>query len=211
MAKYDNLSEACVKEAFRIIESDGIENLSLRAVARKLGVSHQAPYKHFESRDHILAEVVRQAFDRFAKYLEQNPLTDDPYADMRQLGESYLRYALENPAHYRLMFMTVLPSANKHPGMMRSAQRPFHLLTACIERVWQMHGIEPNPKAIQLDGLFIWSQMHGIASMHQTAVMDTLEMSQDVLNTLIDHTMFRLSLAIGHQVPLPDYLSSVSE
>ncbi|MEM9950112.1 MAG: TetR/AcrR family transcriptional regulator [Chloroflexota bacterium] len=206
MAKHDNLSEACVLEAFRIIESDGVDNLSLRAVSRRLGVSHQAPYKHFESRDHILAEVVRRTFDRFAKYLEQHPTTDDPHADMRTLGEGYLQYAIENPAHYRLMFGTVLPPANKHPSMMKSAQKPFLMLTDCVERVWQMHGVSPNPKAVQLDALFIWSSMHGMASIMQTTVMDTLKLPQDVLDTMTDHAMFRISRSIGYEADSPDYL-----
>jgi AcrR family transcriptional regulator len=50
-----DLREACVKQALEIIAKGGIDSLSLRDVARRLGVSHQAPYKHFPSRDHILA------------------------------------------------------------------------------------------------------------------------------------------------------------
>lgn len=57
-----DLREACVREALAIITSAGVEKLSLREVARRLGVSHQSPYRHFESRDHVLAEIVRRAF-----------------------------------------------------------------------------------------------------------------------------------------------------
>ncbi len=208
MSKYHSLSEACVQEAFQIIEDEGIEKLSLRAVSRRLGVSHQAPYKHFESRDHILAEVVHRAFDKFSSYLEQNELTDDPYADMRTLGTSYLQYAYENPAHYRLMFGTVLPPIHDHPNMMESAQKPFHMLTHCIERIWQLQGVDMNSKAIELDALFIWSVMHGQASLSHTTVMDTLALPDDVLNTMIDHVMYRISLSIGHVQVIPDYLSN---
>ena len=53
-----DLKEACVVAAQEVIAERGVENLSLREVSRKLGVSHQAPYKHYPSRDHLLAEPV---------------------------------------------------------------------------------------------------------------------------------------------------------
>jgi len=69
-AKTRNLRESCVLEAMAIIGETGIEELSLREVARRLGVSHQALYKHFPSRDHLLAEIVSRAFAAFAQHLD---------------------------------------------------------------------------------------------------------------------------------------------
>ena len=63
------LKAACLKAAREAIAEHGLEQLSLREVARRLGVSHQAPYKHFPSRDHLLAEVIRQCFEDFAASL----------------------------------------------------------------------------------------------------------------------------------------------
>ena len=75
-SKSGDLREACVKEALAIIAEGGIDSLSLRDVARRLGVSHQAPYKHFPSRDHILAEVVGRRFCRASgkALAQQRPL-----------------------------------------------------------------------------------------------------------------------------------------
>jgi AcrR family transcriptional regulator len=71
------LRDACVEAARVVICRDGIENLSLRDVARQLGVSHQAPYKHYASRDHLLAEVVRRSFEQFALHLDAREHFDD--------------------------------------------------------------------------------------------------------------------------------------
>ena len=54
-----DLREACVQAAREVIAERGVEGLSMRDVARRLGISHQAPYRHFESRDHLLAEIMR--------------------------------------------------------------------------------------------------------------------------------------------------------
>jgi AcrR family transcriptional regulator len=109
--KYDNLSEAIIEEAMRIIEASGIEQLSMREVSRRLGVSHQAPYKHFPSRDHIHAEIVRRSFEDFARYLDAHTPTEQPDDDLRQMGYAYVRYALENPLQYRLMLAHPCPTA----------------------------------------------------------------------------------------------------
>lgn len=79
-----NIREACIQEAIKIIQTEGIEKLSLRQVSRRLGISHQAPYKHFSSRDHILAEVVSRLFANFSDYMNKLPHTDDPYLEDRK-------------------------------------------------------------------------------------------------------------------------------
>ncbi len=103
-----DVREACIDEALVIIEAEGIEALSLREVARRLGVSHQAPYKHYPSRDHLLAEVVRRAFAAFADHLDARPRKADPFADLHAMGQAYLDYALRHPLQYRLIFGTPL-------------------------------------------------------------------------------------------------------
>ncbi|MBV9750100.1 MAG: helix-turn-helix transcriptional regulator, partial [Acetobacteraceae bacterium] len=150
-----------MREALAIIEEAGVEALSLRDVARRLGVSHQAPYKHFPSRDHLLAEIVARAFAAFARHLDARPRSDDPHHDLAAMGEAYLRYATEHPLQYRLMFGTPLPDPNQHPEMMRSAQHAFSLLRDRLARM--DGGREPKraADAAELDALFVWSTMHG--------------------------------------------------
>gem|GEM_PF-1537080 len=146
--KPGDLREACIREALAIIEVGGVESLSLREVARRLGVSHQAPYKHFPDRDHILAEIVRRAFESFATYLDSRPLTGDPINDMHEMGMAYLRYARTHPLQYRLMFSTPLPDPAQHPQMMQSARHAFDLLQMpliCFSRRWQpSHTMQPT-------------------------------------------------------------------
>jgi AcrR family transcriptional regulator len=107
-AKTRNLRESFVLEAMAIIGETGIEELSLREVARRLGVSHQAPYKHFPS-DHLLAEIVSRAFAAFAQHLDARRRSQNPHEDLAAMGRAYLDYAREHPLHYRLMFGTPLP------------------------------------------------------------------------------------------------------
>lgn len=183
--KYDDLREACVQEAIVIIETSGIEQLSLREVSRRLGVSHQAPYKHFPSRDHILAEVVRRVFDEFAEYLDGRPQNGDPRHDLETMGRAYLQYALERPLQYRLMFNTTLPDKQDHPDMMNSAQHAFSILHDNIAR---MNLGRPS----EMDAMFVWSSLHGIVSILQTQIMETLDIPEEMLNQAAVYVLERI-------------------
>ncbi|CAN5280870.1 TetR/AcrR family transcriptional regulator [soil metagenome] len=173
-SKPADLREACVIEAFRIIEKGGVESLSLRDVARRLAVSHQAPYKHFQSRDHLLAEIISRAFDEFAAFLLQRPSCIEPHADLLAMALRYLEYAQLHPLKYRLMFNTPLPDAESHPRMMRNAQYAFDLLR---DRLAQMPlrslGAMPA-ESPDLDALFVWSTLHGLASIIQSGAIGKL-------------------------------------
>lgn len=194
--KINDLREACLTEALVIIETAGVEGLSLREVSRRLGVSHQAPYKHFPSRDHLLAEVVRRAFEAFAVYLDAHPTTDNPHADLGMMGRAYLMYAREHPLQYRLMFGTPLPDATQHPEMMHSARHAFSLLRNCVGR---MYGADTEAayQQAELDALFIWSTMHGLASIIPTQVFNTLNLADAVIAEAVHHVMQRIGDALG--------------
>lgn len=172
--KHENLREACITQAIQIIETSGLENLSFREVARRLGVSHQAPYKHFPSRDHILAAIVQRTFKEFATFLDAVPVSEDPAEELEALGNRYLRYALENPLQYRLMFGTPLPDLADHPEMMDGAQHAFDRLLRIIERM-------TLPAAATHNAMFAWSTIHGLASLLEAQVMAKIALSEEAV------------------------------
>ena len=195
------LPDACVAEALAIINEAGLEGLSLREVARRLGVSHQAPYKHYPSRDHLLAEVVGRAFASFAEALDARPRTGDPMADLRSMGRAYLSYAFAHPLQYRLMFGTPLPDADRHPAMLAQARHPFALLQEALRMVVRASGGTVVAARIDADALFVWSTMHGLASALQTSAIATLAVSPDVLAGMTDHVLDAIRTALSAPRP----------
>lgn len=163
-------------------------------MSRRLGVSHQAPYKHFQSRDHILAEIVSRAFDAFARHLEARPRHNDAGADLEEMGRAYFAYAHRHPLQYRLMFGTPLPDPESHPEMMLKAQRAFALLKDAVARLPAACGTEAD-----LDALFVWSAIHGLATILQSHAIDTLGLSHATLSAAIPRTLMRLGFALGRQ------------
>lgn len=181
--------------AHAVIAEEGIEQLSLRDVARRLNVSHQAPYKHYPSRDHLLAEVVRRCFVRFAGHLDTRKRFAAPEKDLESLGLEYLRFALANPLEYRLMFATPWPKGAEHDELERDARYAFDILRDAIGK---LHG----PKAVRSgladrDAMFVWSAMHGLAGVLQSNIMQTLALKPGVIEDAVAHVMGRVSDALN--------------
>jgi AcrR family transcriptional regulator len=190
-----SLKEACVQAAREVIAEHGVESLSMRDVARKLGISHQAPYRHFESRDHLLAEIMCRCFADFAQSLDERPRTGNPEADLEAMGHAYLNYARKKPLEYRLMFGTPWPEPAQHPALVQHAVLAFNLLRDSLR---EMHGHRSEQHA-QADrqAMFIWSTLHGMASITQANVMRNLNLASGVEHALPADMMARIGLGLN--------------
>ncbi len=190
-----DLKDACVVAAHAVIAEHGIEKLSLRDVARKLNVSHQAPYKHYPSRDHLLAEVIRRCFNRFTVALNARETNTTANDDMRCLGRRYLDYALSNPLEYRLMFNTPWPDVEAHPDLVVDARHSFNVLRLALTPLYVEKNLTQDD--IDADALFVWASMHGIATILQSQVMDHLDVSQKVIERSAAHVMQMIDRALN--------------
>lgn len=189
------LREACVVAAREVIAERGIEGLSLRDVARKLGVSHQAPYRHYANRDQLLAEVMRRCFEGFAAHLDAREHLNEPKDDLESLGRQYLSYARDHPLEYRLMFSTPWPESAEHPDLVRDAVHTFDILRQVLRR---MHGTSKAKRdLVELDALFIWSSMHGLAGVMNGNCIDKLNLTTKVLNRAHAHVIGMVGLGLA--------------
>lgn len=189
------LRDACIVAAQEVIAERGIENLSLRDVARKLGVSHQAPYRHYPSRDHLLAEVMRRCFQRFAAHLDARPRFDEPIKDLESLGVQYLGYAQAHPLEYRLMFSTTWPESAETLDLVTDATHAFDVLRSVLRR---LHGDSAAMReAVELDALYIWSTVHGLAGVMNGQCIDKLGVKTSVLKRAVRHAMVRMDAGLS--------------
>lgn len=183
-----------MQAAHDVIAERGVEQLSLRDVARRLGVSHQAPYKHYPSRDHLLAEVIRRCFENFARFLDARKQYTDPEADLESLGRQYLSYAAKHPLEYRLMFGTPWPDPTVHAGLVKDAVHAFDVLRGVLRR---LHGDGAKQRErVDLDAMFIWSSMHGLAGITNSQVMGRLQLAPRVRGQVAVHVMTMMSIAL---------------
>src|SRR4051812_36803257 len=98
---HGNLRPALLRAASKTLEKEGAGALSLRDLARRAGVSHNAPYRHFRDRDSLLAAIATEGFRQLGDALRGRA--------GKEMGAAYVRFALEHPQQFRLMFGGVLP------------------------------------------------------------------------------------------------------
>jgi AcrR family transcriptional regulator len=107
---HGDLRRALIAAALEAIAESGPEKFSLREAARRAGVSAGAPYRHFKDRDELIAAVAAECAERLGAAVDAatSAAGSDPLAIYRASGVAYVRFAVENPAHFRVM---------SHPGV----------------------------------------------------------------------------------------------
>lgn len=189
-----NLREACILAAREVIAEKGVEAWSMRDVARKLEISHQAPYRHFPNRDHLLAEIMKRCFMDFAAFLDERAKsnTED---ELKGMGLAYITYAATKPLEYRLMFGTPWPDPAVHTEVIKYAVHAFDLLR---NHLIKKHGHTASAKKkADLEAMFIWSSLHGLATIEQSNVMKHLTLSNGVQSETQSFVMGMIGKALG--------------
>ena len=142
----------------------GRDAVSMRQLADALGCSPMTPYRYFRNKDEILAAVRAAAFDRFAAALERAAAgAGDPAVAGQAVGQAYVRFALEDPDGYRLMFDVSQPHPDRYPELMRASGRARATMTASIGALVAAGVFHGTPELL---GLAFWSAMHGLVMLH---------------------------------------------
>jgi AcrR family transcriptional regulator len=158
---HGDLPPALVRAAGEIMDKHGLAGLTLREVARKAGVSHGAPYRHFRSLEHLLAAVAEQAFSELGEALRGHPAA--------AMGEAYVKFGLEHPARFRLMFGAVLPLAN-HPRLRETSRAVYASLVEAL----RAHGQTAQPENAAAAA---WALVHGLTYLLLDGHLETLASS----------------------------------
>jgi AcrR family transcriptional regulator len=162
---HGDLRDAILIRAAEIIGDQGIEALSLRAIARDLGVSHGAPNRHFQSKAELLSALGATAWyeARTATLNKAEALdTDNPHIRLNAMGRGYLEWALNNPALFSvLLHPDVARYAN---DALREAQQKFEQIIYSVVVETQAHGRYPDIDPQELS-LYTTSVPYGIAAL----------------------------------------------
>lgn len=161
----DRLREEILAAAERLLLETGSEDaVSIRAVARATGVTAPSIYRHFEDKTHLLFEACARQFTLLDRALEAATAgLDDPIAVLHAQGEAYVRFGVEHPEHYRIMFMgPAYATPEQWSDLLATGS--FAGLVRSIEVA-----VEAGALAVTVDAfttaLHIWADIHGLTSL----------------------------------------------
>lgn len=161
---HGNLREELISAALQIIAESGTGALSLREAARRAGVSHTAPYRHFESKGALIAAVAGEGFRALYDEVDaaMEAAEDDPVVRLGVSGIAYVKFAAHHPAHFRVMFGPDC-DLESYPESRDIALAAFQQLldgvVACQEA-----GVIRSGDPLELARV-AWAQVHGLSAL----------------------------------------------
>jgi AcrR family transcriptional regulator len=165
---HGNLKPALLQAAVGLIAEVGPAAFTLREVARRAGISHAAPYRHFREKDELLAAVATEGFERLADALGKPgkaTRAGGPNPALRRFqasGLAYVRFAVRSPEHLLVMFDWPL-APDRYPELSAAAKRAFSILVGLVEAA-QREGSLPGGDPLAL-ACIAWSLVHGVAKL----------------------------------------------
>ncbi len=167
-----------------LLEENNIASLSLRAVAKKVGVSHTAPYRHFKDKESLLAGIAGEGFKemttQLVKAVDLHP--DDPRAQLQEAGQRYAKLVAENPQCVQLMFGGILPCDDTYPELRESGDSAFTALKMIIEEGQNLGVFKKGDT--ELMALTAWSGIHGLSLLLISGSIDNAVSSPIAAQTL---------------------------
>jgi AcrR family transcriptional regulator len=162
---HGDLRNALIQAGLELLAEGGAQELDLRKVARRAGVSHAAPYRHFANKQALIAAINEEGFHMLAERIRStlNEVSDEPSEQLLGVALAYVRFAKENPWLMREMFSGITIERETFESL-QTASKSVYRLYAEVIRSGQERGkiVDGDPTA--LAGV-LWSVLHGLAML----------------------------------------------
>jgi AcrR family transcriptional regulator len=153
-----------ISVASTLFVEHGYSGVTFRALAEGLGCSPTTPYRYFENKDEIFAAVRTTAYEHFAATLEAAALPAlDPLERLREIGRAYVRFGIEYPDAYQLMFALRQNQPDDYPELRAAELQAWTPLSASVQAAIDSGDISGDGDEV---AHLCWAGAHGIVSLH---------------------------------------------
>lgn len=159
METRDKILEA----AREMFATQGIEATTMRAIAQRIEYTPTAIYHHFKDKDALIIELCHSDFARLGRQFTQMERIEDPVERLRRIGMAYVEFAIHNPHHYQIMFMTRTP-VHEHPDK-NPEEDAYGFLLQTVQEGLAADRFRPELTDAHELAQMTWSSVHGIISL----------------------------------------------
>lgn len=164
VAELDAFRARAVAAATKLFAERGYAGVTLRSLAKALGVSPMTPYRYFANKEELFAMVRTEALRRFAD-VQRDAVSgiEDPEEALQTLGRVYVRFALDEPDAYHTIFDILQAQAGSYPELESEQARAFSYLHAAVTAAVEAERMQGEPLR---RAHMLWAQVHGLVSLH---------------------------------------------
>jgi AcrR family transcriptional regulator len=179
---HGNLRAALIKAGLQALKINERRDPSLRSLARRVGVSANASYRHFANKEALLAALATEGFRRLhAAELSGAEKFDRPELKFRGAGRAYVQFAIDNPGLFRLMFGRIT-SSQQDPELFKTAMASVQTM---LDILAQMTGLKPEDPRLLLNFLSAWAGTHGTAHLVLSGLLDVFGDAGTLIDAII--------------------------
>jgi AcrR family transcriptional regulator len=163
---HGDLRRALLEASLEIIEERGVAQLSLRAVARRVGVSHAAPKHHFGDLRGLCCAVAEEGYRQLGEHMARARGAEPgarPIEAFKRVGMAYVDFAARHPGHFRAMFHPELADRADLPSLQRAAEAAYELLLDALRAAQEAGEVRAGDTRDLALGA--WSMVHGLAAL----------------------------------------------
>lgn len=185
---HGDLKEALIRAGVEILAERGTEELTLREVARLAGVSHSAPYRHFENKEELVGAIASEGFRLLTRALRDAVSAGRGVfqEELRLSGRAYVEFALSNPEHLKVMFSSERFGSDHECIHGMEDLDAFSQIKGVFERALEKGLIRDEQPAEAL-ALLSWSQVHGFSHILIEEQIPPATIPPEVVKGLIDY------------------------
>ena len=188
---HGDLRTSLLKSATTMINQAGIEALSLRKLAEQVGVSRTAAYHHFKDKNDLLCSVATQGFVQWQQECE-SIFADKNVSDMnkyRNFVHGYIRFAINNPSLYELMFGRVIWKDNNSTQTLRDVAYPSFNYQVKMTKIWQAKGLMAQGENTLRLAQITWGALHGLARLIIDGIYGDAEFIDEMCECIVNTFM----------------------
>lgn len=174
---HGNLKAALIEAGFRFLEGNSLDTLSLRAIAKEVGVTPTAAYNHFADKMALMVEMKTEGFKCLDTFLQShvNTIEDNDHdGKMRAIARAYIAFAFEHPGIFNLLFTWVPDKEYITEELAESAACSETLLQETIAAALQNEGYQLNHYQTSIAAFSSWSLVHGVTLLLKAGVVDAV-------------------------------------